>query len=86
VDGGLSILQYADDIVLFLDHDLDKAKNLKLFLCMFEQLSRLKINFHKSEIFCFGDAEDARLDYVDLFFLLQIRRVPNQVFGHPNTL
>jgi hypothetical protein len=67
VDGGLSILQYADDTVLFLDHDLDKAKNLKLLLCAFEQLSGLKINFHKSEIFCFGDAEDARLDYVDLF-------------------
>jgi hypothetical protein len=54
VDGGLSILQYADDTVLFLDHDLDKAKSLKLLLCAFEQLSGLKINFHKSEIFCFG--------------------------------
>jgi hypothetical protein len=67
VDGGLSILQYIDDTVLFLDHDLDKAKNLKLLLCAFEQLSGLKINFHKSEIFCFGDAKDARLYYVDLF-------------------
>jgi hypothetical protein len=67
VDGGLSILQYVDDTVLFLDHDLDKAKNLKLLLCAFEQLSGLKINFHKSDIFCFGDAEDARPDYVDLF-------------------
>jgi hypothetical protein len=51
VDDGLSILQYADDTVLFLDHDLEQAKNLKLLLCAFEQLSGLKINFHKSEIF-----------------------------------
>ena len=38
VDGGLSILQYADDTVLFLDHDIEQAKNMKLLLCTFEQL------------------------------------------------
>jgi hypothetical protein len=54
VDEGLSILQYADSTIIFLDHDIDKAKNIKLLLCVFEQLSGLKINFHKSEIFCFG--------------------------------
>jgi hypothetical protein len=26
VDGGLSILQYAHDTILFMDHDLDKAR------------------------------------------------------------
>jgi hypothetical protein len=51
VDWGLSILQYADDTILFMEHDLEKAQNLKLILSAFEQLSRLKINFHKSEIF-----------------------------------
>jgi len=67
VDDGLSILQYADDTILFLDHDLEKAKNLKLLLCAFEQVSGLKINFHKSELFCFGEADVARQEYVDLF-------------------
>ena len=57
IDDGLSILQYADDTILFMDHDLEKAINLKLLLCAFEQLSGLKINFHKSEIFCFGEAQ-----------------------------
>ena len=38
VDGGLSILQYADDTILFMDHDLEKARNLKLILSAFEQL------------------------------------------------
>ena len=32
----LSILQYADDTIIFLDHDIDKAKNMKLLLCLFE--------------------------------------------------
>ena len=54
VDGGLSILQYADDTILFMDHDLEKARNLKLILLAFEQLSGLKINFHKSELFWRG--------------------------------
>jgi hypothetical protein len=59
VDDGLSILQYINDTILFMDHDLEKARNMKLLLYAFEQLSGLKINFHKSEIFCFGEALDA---------------------------
>jgi hypothetical protein len=39
VDGGLSILQYADDTILFLVDDLIKARNLKLVLGAFEKLS-----------------------------------------------
>jgi hypothetical protein len=56
VDEGLSILQYVDDTVLFMDHDPVKAANMKMILCAFEQVSGLKINFHKSEIYCFGKA------------------------------
>jgi hypothetical protein len=29
VDGGVSIIQYANDTILFTEHDLKKAKNLK---------------------------------------------------------
>ncbi|WVZ59399.1 LOW QUALITY PROTEIN: hypothetical protein U9M48_009545 [Paspalum notatum var. saurae] len=52
VDGDLSILQYADDTIIFMNNDLEHAHNMKLLLCAFEQVSSLKINFHKSEIFC----------------------------------
>jgi hypothetical protein len=45
VDGGISILQYADDTILFMERDLAKAINMKLILYFFEQLSGLKINF-----------------------------------------
>ncbi|WVZ94849.1 hypothetical protein U9M48_040686, partial [Paspalum notatum var. saurae] len=43
VEDGLFILQCADDTILFMDHDLDQAKNLKLLLYVFEQLSSLKL-------------------------------------------
>jgi hypothetical protein len=67
VDDGLSILQYADDTIIFLDHDLEQAKNLKLLLCAFEQLSGLKMNFHKSEVFCYGAAREMESSYTSLF-------------------
>jgi hypothetical protein len=67
VDGGVSILQYADDTILFMEHDLQKALNMKLILCIFEKLSGLKINFHKSEIFCFGMAVEVEDAYKILF-------------------
>jgi len=66
VEEGLSVLQYTDDTIIFLDHDIDKAKNTKLLLCIFEQLSGLKINFHKSEIFCIGQAKQHELMYSSL--------------------
>jgi hypothetical protein len=67
VDDGLSILQYVDDMILFLDDDLEKAKNLKLVLSAFEKLSGLKINFHKGELFNFGDTRERAVEYVELF-------------------
>ena len=60
LDDGLSILQYADDTIIFFDHDLEQAKNLKLLLVAFEQLSGLKINFHKSEIFLLWGGKGGR--------------------------
>jgi hypothetical protein len=67
IDGGLAILQYADDTILFMEHDLEKAHNMKLLLCAFEQLSELKINFRKRKILCFGDARDYETNCMELF-------------------
>jgi hypothetical protein len=67
VDGGISILQYADETILFMEHDLAKAVNMKLILAIFEQLFDLKINFHKSELYCFGKAKDEENDYRTIF-------------------
>jgi hypothetical protein len=54
VDGGLSILQYVDDTILFIKHDLVQAKNLKLVLSAFEQLSGLKKVFTKGNYTAMG--------------------------------
>ena len=67
VDEGLSILQYVGDTVIFMDNDLEKAKNMKLLLCAFEQLSGLKINFHKSELFCYRTTKPNQNEHVQIF-------------------
>jgi hypothetical protein len=36
VERGVSILQYIDDTILFMEHDLDKAVNMKLLLRIFK--------------------------------------------------
>jgi hypothetical protein len=35
VDGRISILQYADDTIMFMEHDLAKAVNMNLILYFF---------------------------------------------------
>jgi hypothetical protein len=67
VEGGLSILQYADDTILFMDHNIEQATHMKLLLCVFEQLSGFKINFHKSELFCYGETKECEEHYTELF-------------------
>jgi hypothetical protein len=38
IQDGLSILQYADDTVLFMSHNVEKAVNMKLVLATFEDV------------------------------------------------
>jgi hypothetical protein len=64
VDGELSIFQTQ---ILFKEHDLKKASNRQLILSVFEKLLDLKINFHKSELFCIGGSQDEATWYVGLF-------------------
>jgi hypothetical protein len=67
VEHRLSILQYADETISFLYNDLEKAKNLKLVLSAIQNLSGLKINFHKSELFSFWEFKERVSEYVQLF-------------------
>jgi hypothetical protein len=43
-----------------MEHDIEKALNMKLIPFIFEQLSGLKINRHKREFFCFGQDKEAQ--------------------------
>jgi hypothetical protein len=54
VEGGLTHLQYADDIVICLEIDEDSIGNTKFMLYCFENMSGLKINYHKSEVMVLG--------------------------------
>lgn len=65
-----------------MDHDLDKARNLKLLLCAFEELSGLKINFQKSGLFCFGDAAESTPEYAEIFEC-QLGQFPIRYLGIP---
>lgn len=60
-------LQYKDDTIFLIQDDIESASNLKFNLCLFEQLSGLKINFHKSEVFCLGEATDRQDSYAEIF-------------------
>jgi hypothetical protein len=47
---GVISLQYDDDTHIFLGHDLEAVCHLKWIMVCFEQLSGMKINYHKSDI------------------------------------
>jgi hypothetical protein len=68
IDGGVAILQYADDTIVCLEHNFEKARNVKLLLFMFEQMLGLKINFNKSEVLLLGGGgNDIAIKYVEIF-------------------
>jgi hypothetical protein len=50
IPGGVVSLQYADDTILFVDNDIERARNLKWVLTYFEQASGIKITYSKSEL------------------------------------
>jgi hypothetical protein len=50
VPGGVVCLQYADDTLLFLEKSNSIATNMKWILTCFEQISGMRINYHKSEL------------------------------------
>jgi hypothetical protein len=48
--GGVMSLLYADDTLLFLDHSCIATCHLKWLMVCFEQISGMKINYHKSDL------------------------------------
>jgi hypothetical protein len=65
-----------------LEHDLGKALNMKLVLCIFEKLSGLKIKFHNSEIFYFGKAAEVEDEY-KILFGCDVGTLPFRYLGIP---
>jgi hypothetical protein len=61
---------------------LEGARNLKFILCLFEHMSGLKINFHKSKIFYLGEAKECINIYADIF-TCPVGNLPMKYLGVP---
>ena len=81
-DGGIISLQYADDTLLFLDNNLDKARALKWMLSCFEQLSGLKINYDKSDLVPIGMDHEETKNFAQIF-CCKIGSFPFKYLGVP---
>jgi hypothetical protein len=64
---GVAILQYADDTIICLKNDMEKARNMKMLLYIYEQMAGLKINFTKSEICLINGDDMLEIQYAELF-------------------
>jgi hypothetical protein len=82
ISNGCAYLQYADDTILLLQDNLEFARNLKFILILFEKMSRLKINFQKSEVYCFSNANNNKDAYAEIF-TCPIKDLPMSYLGVP---
>jgi len=67
IEGGIISLQYADDTLLFLENNIEKANNLKWLLLCYEQMTGMKINYDKSDLLNIGIDEDRINEFVRVF-------------------
>jgi hypothetical protein len=77
---GVLSLQYADDILLFLDHDYRVACHLKWLLVYFENLSGMKINYSKSDLTTINLGEEESNKY-DKIFCYKVGKFPFKYLG-----
>jgi len=82
LSGGISILQDADDTLLFWSNNINEALALKWILNCFEEWSGLRINFHKSSLLPLGGRSEMTIQLasifncVDEYFPIQYLAVP----------
>lgn len=82
VENGIVVLQYADDTIIRLKHDVEGARNMKLLLYLYELMVGLKINFSKSEVITINDEEGWDRRYAKLFNC-QVGTFPIKYLGVP---
>jgi hypothetical protein len=85
VEGGLTHLQYADDIVLFIQNTQQDIENLKFLLFCFEEVSGLKINYNKSEVFTIGVSK-ADSELIADAFNCKLGEFPMKYLGLPSVI
>jgi hypothetical protein len=63
---GISHLQYVDDTLILIQYNEAHISNLKFLLMCFEDMSGLKINYHKSKVIVMGQPEETQRRIVDM--------------------
>jgi hypothetical protein len=63
-------------------NNVEKARNVKLLLYLFEQMSSLKIKFEKSEVIMIGGDNNLAIEYAETFNC-QIGSLPFKYLGVP---
>ena len=79
---GVNMLQYVDDTIFLVKDEEESVRNLKFILGAFEQMSGLKINFHKSELMLFGKAKEKQLLYQEIL-TCKMGDLPIKYLGMP---
>jgi hypothetical protein len=80
VEGGITHLQYADDMIIFLSLGDQSIINTKFLLYYFEDMSGLKINYQKSEVLVLGSNEEESTR-VAAMFNYNIGQLPMKYLG-----
>jgi hypothetical protein len=79
---GVIIMQYANDTLLFLKNDLSYAINLKWLLSCFEQMSGMRINFHKCDLIPMN-VEEQRAQLFSQSLCCRLGKFPLKYLGVP---
>jgi hypothetical protein len=66
IEGGITHLQYADDTVIFMEMEEQTVVNVKFLLYCFENMSGLKINYQKSEVYVRGCTKEEEIKVVEM--------------------
>jgi hypothetical protein len=75
-------LHYADDTTLFSDIDPTHLQNLRCTLAIFEQISGMRINFHKSELIPLN-LEEHQIHQISHMFRCPVGAFPIKYLGVP---
>lgn len=82
VEGGLTHMQYVDDTILFLQYSKEDIINLKFILFCYEEMSVMRINYSKSEIFTVGLSEELGQEVANAFNC-KLSNFPMKYLGLP---
>ncbi|WVZ54242.1 hypothetical protein U9M48_005067 [Paspalum notatum var. saurae] len=82
IEGGLTHLQYADNMILFLENTEREIRNMKFLLFCYEEMSGMRINYAKSEVFTVGMG-DGECDEIAKVFNCKKGVFPIKYLGIP---